>query len=142
MSVLCFNHDFFHGAPHSFVVFGWGEVMCLGESALVRGTEPWDRSQQSLCDWWVKKKQVPIAQCSDSLQVSLLHTSSTFVVLITVLSPYSPEVLICGTSGKGAQEENISVPLLSVAENGCDWAKLLFHESVFLYFPFSFPLSI
>ena len=106
--------------------------MDLGRSGLMdRGTKSSDRSQKGLCNELVGKKQEQIAQFSDSLQVLLLHTFSTFIVLITFLSTcFLLKVLICGISGKCARENNKSDLLLSVTQTGCDWDKLLLYEPV------------
>ena len=56
--------------------------------SIIRGTKPRAKSQQGPCSCLVGKKPVWIAQSSDSLQVLLLYTSSTFIILKTILSTY------------------------------------------------------
>ena len=52
------------------------------------------------------------------------------------------KVLICGTFGKGTQENSKSVLLLSVIQTQCDWDKLLLYESMFFQIsPFPCPFG-
>lgn len=86
---FAFNSDFFPWSPKSLcgVWVGMGHGLRKVRSHHQRN-EP-GTGLRGPCSCLVKKQQAQVAQATDSLQDSLLHTSSTFIVLITILSaPY------------------------------------------------------